>query len=66
MFFFLKWRPISLLNVIYKLMSSAIENRLKTVLNKLLVQGFITGRYIGENKRLVCDILFETKEQQIP
>ena len=29
-------------------------------------KGFITGRYIGENIRLVYDILFETKQQQIP
>ena len=63
------WRPISLLNVIYKLMSSAIANRLKTVLNKLINQdqkGFITGRYIGENIRVVYDVLFESKQQQIP
>ena len=63
------WRPISLLNVIYKLMSSAIANRLKTVLNKLINQdqkGFITGRFIGENIRLVYDVLFETKKQEIP
>ena len=63
------WRPISLLNVIYKMMSAAIANRLKTVLSKLVNQdqkGFITGRYIGENIRLVYDVLFETKQQQIP
>ena len=37
-------------------MSSAIANRLKKVLNKSIHQdqkGFITGRYIGENIRLV-------------
>ena len=63
------WRPITLLNVIYKLMSSAIANRLKTVLDKLIYQdqnGYISGRYIGKkNIRLVYDILFETKQQNI-
>ena len=51
------------------MMSAAIANRLKTVLSKLVSQdqkGFITGRYIGENIRLVYDVLFETKQQQIP
>ena len=59
---FLKnWRPISLLNVIYKLMSSVIANRLKLVLDKLIYndqKGFISGRYIEENIRLIYDILF--------
>ena len=38
-------------------------------MNKLIdpdQKGFITGRYIGENIRLVYDIFFETKQQQIP
>ena len=63
------WRPISLLNVVYKLASSVISNRLKTVLDKLINQdqkGFIAGRFIGENVRLIYDVLFETKNQDIP
>ena len=68
--FYLKnWRPISLLNVIYKLASSVIAARLKTVLHKLIHEdqkGFISGRFIGENKRQIYDILFETKQQQLP
>ena len=67
---FLKnWRPISLLNVIYKLMSSVIANRVKSVLDKVISndqKGFIAGRYIGENIRTIYDILFETKQQEIP
>ena len=63
------WRPISLLNVVYKLASSVISNRLKTILDKLINQdqkGFIAGRFIGENVRLIYDVLFETKHQDIP
>ena len=63
------WRPISLLNVIYGLASSVIANRLKTVLNRIIYEdqkGFISGRFIGENMRLIYDIIFETKEQNIP
>ena len=39
------------------------------MLNTLIHQdqkGFITSRYIGENIRLVHDILFETKQHNIP
>lgn len=67
---FLKnWRPISLLNVIYKMASAVIANRLKTVLDKLISEeqkGFISGRFIGENVRIIYDVLFETKRQEIP
>lgn len=67
---FLKnWRPISLLNVVYKMASSVIANRLKSVLNKLIHEdqkGFISGRFIGENIRTIYDILFETKNQDLP
>ena len=50
------WRPISLLNVVYKMMSSVIANRFKMVLDKVIStdqKGFISGRFIGENIRLI-------------
>ena len=63
------WRPISLLNVIYKLASSVIANRVKNTLQNIIHEnqkGFIAGRFIGENIRLIYDVLFETKQQNIP
>ena len=67
---FLKnWRPISLLNVVYKLASAVIANRIKVVLNSLIHEdqkGFISGRFISENVKLIYDILFETKSQNLP
>ena len=67
---FLKnWRPITLLNVIYKLASGCIAERLKSVLPKLISSdqtGFISGRYIGENTRMIYDIMNYTEENNIP
>ena len=67
---FLKnWRPITLLNVTYKIASGCIAERLKTVLSKLISTdqtGFISGRYIGENTRLIYDIMNFTDETNIP
>ena len=63
------WRPISLLNVIYKPASAVISNRLKRVLDSLINEnqkGFIAGRFLGENERLIYDILFESKKQNLP
>ena len=54
------WRLISLLNVIYKLASTVISNILKSVLHKLTYdgqKGFIAGRFIGENIRLIHDVI---------
>ena len=42
----------------YKLASAGIANRLKTVTTKLIntdQSGFISGRYVGKNTRLVYD-----------
>lgn len=58
---FLKnWRPISLLNVSYKLLSTVLANRLKPLLNTLINEnqkGFLAGRYIGENTKLLYDLI---------
>ena len=50
------WRPITLLNTAYKIATGYIANRIKQVLDQLLSTdqtGFIEGRFIGENTRLV-------------
>ena len=63
------WRPISLLNVSYKIASACIANRLKTVLPLLINNdqtGFLSGRYIGENIRTLYDILSHTEKHNIP
>ena len=54
------WRPISLLNVEYKIAPASIAARINSVLTKCLSEdqsGFIPGRSIGDNIRLVYDIM---------
>ena len=67
---FLKnWRPISLLNVTYKIISACIASRIKKVLPKIIhhsQKGFMKGRYIGENIRLLYDMLEHTEKANIP
>ena len=63
------WRPISLLNATYKLASSCIAERLKGVLPKIINKdqtGFISGRYIAENVRLLYNIINYTEKEKIP
>ena len=58
---FLKnWRPLTLLNSIYKLVSGCIADRIKPHLDILIhgdQKGFVSGRYIGEAIRTTYDIL---------
>ena len=65
---FLKnWRPISLLNVEYKIASACIAERIKTTLPKIINEdqtGFIQGRYIGENIRQVYDVMNYTEKNK--
>ena len=63
------WRPISLLNVVYKIGSSCIANRVKMVLPSLISEdqtGFIKGRYIGDNIRLIYDLIHYLDNKNIP
>ena len=54
------WRPITLLNVDFKIAAKAIAKRLEQVLPDLIhpdQTGFVKGRYIGENIRLIADVM---------
>ena len=62
------WRPISLLNVDYKIATKALASRLKKVLPTVTNDaqtGYIKGRFIGENIRLISDIIHFTAEQNL-
>ena len=62
------WRPITLLNSVYKFYSSIIAERIKKILPKLIhpdQKGFVNNRFIGENTRLMYDIINECNTQNI-
>ena len=63
------WRPITLLNTVYKIASGCIASRIKKYIDKIINQdqtGFISNRYIGENTRLIYDLMQYTEEENIP
>lgn len=54
------WRPLSLLNTDYKILTKLLANRMQCALDKIISHdqsGYIKGRYIGENVRLISDII---------
>ena len=54
------WRPISLLNIDYKILTKALAKRIEKHLPKLINSDqtrFVKGRYIGQNIRLLSDIM---------
>ena len=63
------WRPISLLNTSYKIASASIAQRLKNILPSIInadQTGFLRGRYIGENIRLIYDLMFHLEKVNKP
>jgi hypothetical protein len=62
------WRPLCLLNTDYKILTKVLVNRLQNVLNDIVhtdQNGFIKGRFIGENIRLITDIIEYSKRTKI-
>ena len=63
------WRPISLLNIDYKIATKAIANRIKTVLQNIISPnqtGFIKNRYIGENIQIILKIIDLLNKKKLP
>ena len=63
------WRPISLLNVDYKIAAKVIANRVKNIITEIIDHsqtGFIKGQYIGENIRLLFEIIDKVEEENKP
>ena len=54
------WRPISLLNTDYKLLTKCLSFRLQSVPPNIIDNdqtGFLKDRYIGENIRTIADLI---------
>ena len=62
-------RPISLLNVDYKILTKTIAKRLEKLLPKIINPDqtrYVKGRFIGENIRLIEDVMFHTEHINSP
>ena len=54
------WRPITLLNVDYKIAAHVLANRMQSVISSVInhdQKGYIHGRFAGESIRLIEDLL---------
>jgi hypothetical protein len=62
------WRPISILNVDYKIITKILASRLKPILPKIIHSdqcGYVLDRLIGENIRIVDDLITYCKTEEI-
>lgn len=63
------WRPLSLLNVDYKILAKVIAERMKPYLPHIISSdqtGYVANRYIGDNLRLISDVIFHTNLKNCP
>ena len=63
------WRPLTLLNTDYKIVTKAIANRIKKYLPNIINSsqtGFIKGRYTGENIRLIQQTIEKMENENMP
>ena len=62
------WRPLTLLNTDYKILAKALANRLTKYLPFIIEDdqtGYISGRFMGCNIRLIEDIIFQSSRMNI-
>ena len=62
------WRPLTLLNTFYKIVSGCIAERIKPNLNKIIhsdQKGFVPGRFMGEVTRTTYDTIQHAKENNL-
>ena len=62
------WRPISLLNIDFKIATAAIANRLKPILFSIISdtqKWFIKNRFLGKNTRLLFDMMHYLEENDL-
>ena len=63
------WRPLTLFNTDYKIVTKTISNRIKKCISHIIENsqtGFIKGRYIGENIRLIQETIEAPEEKNHP
>ena len=67
--FISNWRPLTLLDTLYKLLSSTLATRLKSALDTLLghkQKAYVPGRFIAECNRNIYDIFTYAKNNNLP